>query len=186
MGDWLDSQALSDLSKPAAYPTDASAKHGIEWVQTHISHVFLSQSRVYKLRKPVDLGFVQFATRDERTADCEREVALNRRLAADVYLGDVSSQIYEFLLRPRPCLFIDAHRQAWQDDPNFLWKAGPVVANVDDLGGKLSEAIETHEPQYASAQREMFAYSIDLSDRPSAERAAEAVLSFLDGAIVGS
>jgi hypothetical protein len=87
MGDWLDSQALSDLSKPAAYPTDASAKHGIEWIQTHISHVFLSQSRVYKLRKPVDLGFVQFATRDERTADCEREVALNRRLAADVYLG---------------------------------------------------------------------------------------------------
>jgi aminoglycoside phosphotransferase family enzyme/predicted kinase len=56
-------------------------------VQTHLSHVFLTRRRVYKLRKAVDLGFVCFASRAERNADCEREVALNRRLAPDVYLG---------------------------------------------------------------------------------------------------
>lgn len=44
---------------------------------------------------------------------------------ADIYLGDVSSQIYEFLLRPRPCVFLNTHRQAWRDDPNYgHWRAG--------------------------------------------------------------
>jgi hypothetical protein len=76
-----------DLARSAAYPYDPDARAGIEWVQTHISHVFLTRTRVYKLRKPVDLGFVDFSTRTRRNADCLREVALNRRLAASVYLG---------------------------------------------------------------------------------------------------
>ena len=56
-------------------------------MQTHISEVFLTRERVYKFRKAVDLGFVRFGSRDERNADCLREVTLNRRLAPDVYLG---------------------------------------------------------------------------------------------------
>ena len=75
------------LEKPAAHPHDASAAEGIEHVQTHISHVFLTRSRVYKFRKAVRPGFLDFGTRAERAADCLREVALNRRLAPDVYLG---------------------------------------------------------------------------------------------------
>ncbi len=77
----------SALASAAAYPGDPSAASGVEWIQTHISHVFRTGERVYKFRKPVDLGFVRFATRAERNADCLREVALNRRLAPDVYLG---------------------------------------------------------------------------------------------------
>jgi aminoglycoside phosphotransferase family enzyme/predicted kinase len=79
---------MSDLAQPAGHPTDPSARRGgIEWIQTHISHVFLTEQRVYKFRKPVDFGFVDFSTRYERNVDCEREIALNRRLAPDVYLG---------------------------------------------------------------------------------------------------
>jgi aminoglycoside phosphotransferase family enzyme len=78
---------LWSLTKPSAYPSDASAESGIEQVQTHISHLFLTPARVYKLRKAVNLGFVDFTTRSERNADCIREVQLNRRLAPDVYLG---------------------------------------------------------------------------------------------------
>ncbi|MDJ0867338.1 MAG: AAA family ATPase [Myxococcota bacterium] len=78
---------LSRLAEPAAHPLDASAAAGVEWVQTHLSHVFLTGERVYKFRKPVDLGFVCFVTREQRNADCLREVALNRRLAPDVYFG---------------------------------------------------------------------------------------------------
>jgi aminoglycoside phosphotransferase family enzyme/predicted kinase len=55
--------------------------------ETHISLLFFVGERVYKLRKPVDLGFVDFRERAARQADCAREVALNRRLAPDVYLG---------------------------------------------------------------------------------------------------
>ena len=82
----LDEAALAALAEPGAYPHDASAA-AIEVVQTHLSHVFLSGARVYKFRKDVDLGFVDFSARAERNADCLREVALNRRLARDVYLG---------------------------------------------------------------------------------------------------
>jgi len=78
---------FAQLARPEAWPGDPSAAAGVEWVQTHLSHVFLTGERVYKFRKAVDLGFVRFAAREERNADCLREVALNRRLAPDVYLG---------------------------------------------------------------------------------------------------
>jgi len=62
---------------------------GVEVRQTHISVVFLVGHDVYKLRKPVALGFVDFTTLEARRADCFEEVRLNRRLAADVYVGVV-------------------------------------------------------------------------------------------------
>ncbi len=83
----VDPALVASLSDPAAHPHDPTAPDGIESIQTHISHVFLTRERVYKLRKAVDLGFLSFATRAERNRDCEREVRLNRRLAPHVYLG---------------------------------------------------------------------------------------------------
>ncbi|MGO9856656.1 MAG: AAA family ATPase [Acidimicrobiales bacterium] len=56
-------------------------------VETHISVLVFLGDRVYKLRKPVHFGFLDFTDRTAREADCRREVELNRRLAPDVYLG---------------------------------------------------------------------------------------------------
>jgi aminoglycoside phosphotransferase family enzyme/predicted kinase len=83
----IPSGLLASLRDARAYPDDPGARQGVAFVQTHISDVFLTPDRVYKLRKAVDLGFVRFATRAERNADCVRELELNRRLAPDVYLG---------------------------------------------------------------------------------------------------
>ena len=60
--------------------------------ETHAGVVFFVGDRAYKLKKPIDLGFVDFSTREARLVACQREVMLNRRLAPDVYLGvaDVS------------------------------------------------------------------------------------------------
>ncbi|MEU3274955.1 AAA family ATPase [Saccharomonospora sp. NPDC006951] len=55
--------------------------------ETHIGVVFLLGERAYKLKKPVDFGFVDFSDPSARKHACEREVELNRRLAPDVYLG---------------------------------------------------------------------------------------------------
>jgi len=85
--DWFAPETLTRFTQPGAYPADPTAGRGAAWIQTHLSHLFLTEGRVYKLRKPVDLGFVDFTTREERNADCVREIALNRRLAPDVYLG---------------------------------------------------------------------------------------------------
>ncbi|VVJ21769.1 Uncharacterised protein [Amycolatopsis camponoti] len=55
--------------------------------ETHIGVVFLLGDLAYKLKKPVDLGFLDFSARETRERVCHREVELNRRLAPDVYLG---------------------------------------------------------------------------------------------------
>ena len=58
--------------------------------ETHIGVVFLVGDRAYKLKKPVNLGFLDFGTPERRHAACMREVELNRRLSPDVYLGVVT------------------------------------------------------------------------------------------------
>lgn len=58
-------------------------------IETHISWVLLGTTEVWKVKKPVDFGFVDFHTLEQRRAACEAEVRLNRRLAPDVYLDVV-------------------------------------------------------------------------------------------------
>ena len=60
---------------------------GLELIETHISWVFLSRTEVFKIKRPVDFGFLDFTTIEARRRACEAEVDLNRRLAPDVYLG---------------------------------------------------------------------------------------------------
>ncbi|MCD9876356.1 bifunctional aminoglycoside phosphotransferase/ATP-binding protein [Streptomyces guryensis] len=55
--------------------------------ETHTAIVFFAGGRAYKIKKPVDLGFLDYTTVTARRAACEREIALNRRFAPDVYLG---------------------------------------------------------------------------------------------------
>lgn len=82
-----DLAALIDaLSHPDAYPYPAGE---VEVLQTHISVVFLAGPHAYKIKKPVNLGFLDFSSLERRRYFCEQEVRLNRRLAADVYLGVV-------------------------------------------------------------------------------------------------
>jgi aminoglycoside phosphotransferase family enzyme/predicted kinase len=78
---------LEDLRRPEAYPAPRPTR--ITQVTTHISWVFLGDREVWKLKRPVDYGFVNYATLERRRRSCEDEVRLNRRLAPDVYLGVV-------------------------------------------------------------------------------------------------
>ena len=98
---------------------------------------------------------------------------------ADLYLGDVSSQVYEFLLKPRPCVFLNSHRFAWSGDPNFgHWRAGPVIEDVADLGAAMIRSRQEHESVWRPVQEALFDESFDLTDEPSAQRAARAVARF--------
>ncbi|HUM99746.1 MAG: AAA family ATPase [Halothiobacillaceae bacterium] len=58
-------------------------------LQTHISHVFLAGDYAYKIKKPVNFGFLDFTDRGQRQFFCEEEIRLNRRLAPKLYLGVV-------------------------------------------------------------------------------------------------
>lgn len=99
---------------------------------------------------------------------------LNR---ADIYLGDASSQIYEFLVQPRPSLFLNAYGFDWEGNPNFAhWQAGPVLNHVEELGGALSHAFEEHELRYRAMQEEMIRQTFDLQSKSSSNRAAEVIM----------
>lgn len=65
----------------------ADATTGVQARETHSGVVISIGERTYKLKKAVDLGFLDFRSREQRQAVCRREVELNRRLAPDVYLG---------------------------------------------------------------------------------------------------
>jgi len=63
--------------------------HRCELIETHISSVILCGDTVYKIKKPVDFGFLDFTRLDDRSHFCREEVRLNRRLAPDIYLDSV-------------------------------------------------------------------------------------------------
>ncbi len=77
---------IEDLRRPEALP-DPTDK--VEVVQTHISTVFIGRDFVYKIKKPVNFGFLDFSTLEKRRHYCNREVILNRRFSHDLYMGVV-------------------------------------------------------------------------------------------------
>jgi aminoglycoside phosphotransferase family enzyme len=79
----VQKQVVEALMKPEAYDEDPGH---IELVQTHISFVFLTRNFVYKVKKAVDLGFLDFTTLEKRRFFCEKELGLNRRLCEGMYL----------------------------------------------------------------------------------------------------
>jgi uncharacterized protein len=78
------SAVINALSQPDAYP-DRPAE--VSMRQTHISWLFFTEHFVYKVKKPVNFGFLDFVTLEARRHFCEEEARLNRRLASDVYVG---------------------------------------------------------------------------------------------------
>jgi aminoglycoside phosphotransferase family enzyme len=75
---------IHDLSKPSALPDQTNR---VTAVQTHISIVFLADDYVYKVKKPVNFGFLDFSTLEKRHHYCQKEVELNRRFSKGLYLG---------------------------------------------------------------------------------------------------
>lgn len=61
----------------------------VEHIETHISHVFLIGEHAYKIKKPLELGFLDFSTLEKRRAACEEEMRINCRLSPDLYLAVV-------------------------------------------------------------------------------------------------
>jgi aminoglycoside phosphotransferase family enzyme len=80
------------LTMPEIYPHDVSP---IRMVETHVSWIFFAGDYVYKVKKPVDFGFLDFTSLNRRKLFCQREVEFNRRLSPDVYLGVVEIRLQD-------------------------------------------------------------------------------------------
>ena len=104
-------ELIDHLRQPQLYPHPVSQ---IEVIETHISWLLLTGDYAYKIKKPVNFGFLDFTTLEQRRYCCEEELRLNQRLAPDIYeavvpisgsaehprLGDASAPI-EYAVRMR-------------------------------------------------------------------------------------
>lgn len=79
-------ELIDGLSRPEAYPHHVQR---VETLHTHISVLFFAAERVYKVKKPVNPGFLDFSTLEKRLHFCREEVRLNSRLSPEMYLGVV-------------------------------------------------------------------------------------------------
>ncbi len=100
---------------------------------------------------------------------------------ADIYIGDVSSQVYEFIIKPRPCIFINSHKIAWHTHKNYyLWNLGQVIENTINLNETIQKAIQQQE-KFEGNQKKLFEYNFDIqTDKTSSLRGSEAIIDFLE------
>lgn len=111
----------------------------------------------------------------------ERSLDMSYTLGADIYVGDVSSQVYEFLVQPRPCVFLNAHGVDWMDNPRYAcWHFGEVAVDTDTAMAAIGRAQYLH-PHYVEAQRRGLVEAMGESIEGAAARGADHVLAFVGG-----
>jgi len=110
----------------------------------------------------------------------DRSIDMSYTMLADVYLGDVSSQVYEFLRIPRPCLFLDPVGIDWRTDENYAhWHFGPVVGTTDRLIEAIDGARESHG-DFVALQKAAFEATFGSGDGLPSQRAAEAIAAHME------
>lgn len=99
--------------------------------------------------------------------------------SADIYMGDISSQVYEFIRQPRPCIFTNFVNIGWQQRDQFAhWHMGQVINSLTELEPALARADE-RQAQYQTLQEKRFALSASIEQRPASQRQADAIAHFM-------
>lgn len=83
----MESTLINNLLDPACYPHEVSE---LKLIETHIAWLITTGDYVYKIKKPVNFGFLDFTTLEQRKFFCEEELRLNQRMSSDLYLEVVS------------------------------------------------------------------------------------------------
>lgn len=110
----------------------------------------------------------------------ERSIDMTYTLAADIYLGEHSSQLYEFLLFPRPCVFFDTVGDGGIDDTILptMWKMGETVTDIEQIVPALRRAQHRHA-EFAQPQQDVTLRAFGDPKDDAAERAASELLAML-------
>jgi len=138
------------------------------------------EHRLVRFRQRIDSRYDRLGHMHVDTGSA-RSVDMTYTRVADIYLGDVSSQIYEFIQNPRPAIFLNSHGAEWRGNANYEhWTFGPMLDDIAELGATL-EAVSPLSDSCRKAQARAFAYSFDMDTRKSpSQRAAAAIAEFMD------
>ncbi len=135
-------ELISFMNDPAVYPERTSK---VTFVQTHHSWVFICDEFVYKLKKPVNLGFLDFTTPEKRRFYVGEELRLNKRFSPDVYLDvvPISKKGNGFSIGDDSDIAETALRMKRIDENcmllNLLKKGQVGTDEINRLGSRLAE-----------------------------------------------
>lgn len=160
---------INALLDPAVYPHPVER---VELLQTHISYVLLAGDFVYKVKKPVDFGFLDYSTLAKRRFYCRQEVKLNSRFCADTYLGVISirrdgkryslsrgGQVVEYAVKMRRLPLkrrLDTLIEHGQATPQMLASLGEHLAQLHKRAETNPAIARTGELGIRQAWRENF------------------------------
>jgi aminoglycoside phosphotransferase family enzyme/predicted kinase len=164
-------------------PAGSDGAYAPAVAETHSGLVFFAGDRAYKLKKAVDLGFLDFTAREQREAACRREVALNRRLAPDVYLGvaDVhgaAGEVCDHLVVMRR---MPADRRL----SSLVLEGAPVDGVLDDLA-RLLAAFHARAERGPEADRAASADALAARWRANTVELEPFTVRFVDAAAVAA
>lgn len=102
--------------------------------------------------------------------------------AADIYLGDVSSQVYEFIgIKKRPCVFLNTQKADWMNNNNYrMWNIGDVVNNIDELDNTINN-VQKNFSKYEKLQQQYVEKTFTKLNETSSSIGAEAIKEILNG-----
>ena len=101
----------------------------------------------------------------------------------DIYLGDVSSMVYEFIARkPKPCIFLNAHDIDWKNNSDYsFWKFGTVFNTFYEFSDNFDLAIKNND--LLKFQKENIRKYIDVTEEKSSVRAAKEIIKFANNLV---
>jgi aminoglycoside phosphotransferase family enzyme/predicted kinase len=147
-------ELVKALLEPKAYP---EATGEIELMQTQMSFVFLTDQFVYKVKKPVDLGYLDYTTLEKRHYFCQKEVELNRRLCPETYLGVVP------ITRDKGAIRIGGRGEAIEYTVKMRRLPQERMMNVLLADNKVTEEMITKVAQKLAAFHTKAATNVEIS-----------------------
>lgn len=113
--------------------------------------------------------------------DSDNLIDMTYTKSADIYMGDASSQIYEFIYRPRPAVFLcNSNIEEWAGDRNFRhWELGPVVRDINDLASTFDQASKLFQSDFEDKQKLAFNETFSSDKGPASSRAAKVLSEFM-------
>jgi hypothetical protein len=153
--------------------------------QNKFNLIFAPHINLFQVKGGFDDSCIprKFKTAEHIVIDTGSEESVNMTyvLNSDIYLGDVSSQVYEFIITPRPCIFLNPTNVDHEDHFEFrFWKCGDVVNTIDKLKKSLEACFEnfkTYKPIQTQITQDNF-YSE--SGSTASERASKALIDYLN------
>ena len=141
--------------------------------------IFAPHVKLFTKKSSKELGKYQALPHIHVDVDSFNLVDMSYVPLTDIYIGDVSSQVFEYIYSPRPCLFLNPGNVNWKHRNGFaMWAMGDVVTTLDHFEAALQNTRKNHR-MYGERQQTFIESRISPSDIPAGKRGAQAIIDYM-------